>query len=45
MYKSCLKRTIDIALSAIGLVLLALPMLAVAAVVKLESKGPVFFWQ
>ena len=45
MYKSCLKRTIDIALSAIGLVLLALPMLAVAAVVKLDSKGPVFFWQ
>lgn len=45
MYKSCLKRTIDIALSAIGLVLLALPMLAVAVVVKLDSKGPVFFWQ
>ena len=45
MYKSCLKRTVDIALSAIGLVLLALPMLAVAAVVKLDSKGPVFFWQ
>ena len=45
MYKSCLKRTIDIALSAIGLVLLALPMLAVAVIVKLDSKGPVFFWQ
>ena len=45
MYKSCLKRTIDIALSAIGLVLLTLPMLAVAAVIKLDSKGPVFFWQ
>ncbi len=45
MYKSCLKRTIDIALSAIGLVLLALPMLAVAVVVKLDSKGSVFFWQ
>ena len=45
MYKSCLKRTIDIALSAIGLVLLALPMLAVAVIVKLDSKGAVFFWQ
>ena len=45
MYKSCLKRTIDTTLSAIGLVLLALPMLAVAVVVKLDSKGPVFFWQ
>lgn len=45
MYKSCLKRLIDIALSATGLAILALPMLAVAVVVKMDSKGPVLFWQ
>lgn len=45
MYKSCLKRLIDIALSATGLAILALPMLIIAVIVKMDSKGPVLFWQ
>ena len=45
MYKSCLKRAIDIILSAAGLAILAIPMLAIAAVVKIDSSGPVLFWQ
>jgi O-antigen biosynthesis protein WbqP len=36
---------IDIVLSAIGLLILAIPMLIVAIVVKLDSPGPVLFWQ
>lgn len=45
MYISCLKRAIDIILSAAGLAILAIPMLAIAAVVKIDSRGPVLFWQ
>ena len=45
MYKHFFKRLIDIVLSAAGLVVLALPMLIFALCVKLDSKGPVFFWQ
>ena len=40
-----LKRACDLTLAAIGLVFLALPMLLIAAMVKLTSKGPVFFRQ
>lgn len=36
---------IDIILSATGLVILAVPMALIAAVVKLDSRGPIFFWQ
>lgn len=39
-----LKRTIDISLSLIALAILALPMLVLAAVVRLQSSGPVLFW-
>lgn len=39
------KRAIDFSASALGLVLLAPLMLAIAAVVKLSSPGPVFFRQ
>ena len=45
MYKHFFKRLIDIVLSAAGLVVLDLPMLIFALCVKLDSKGPVFFWQ
>ncbi|WP_303322493.1 sugar transferase, partial [Cloacibacillus evryensis] len=45
MYKGGLKRLIDIALSATGLAILALPMLIIAVIVKMDSKGPVLFWQ
>lgn len=45
MYKLFLKRTIDIVLSGIGIVVLAIPMLAVALVIKIDDPGPVFFRQ
>ena len=40
-----LKRFIDILLSLIGLVLLAMPFGLIAVAIKLDSKGPVFFRQ
>lgn len=44
-FNAVLKRTIDIAISAGALVVLALPLALVAALVKLTSKGPVFYRQ
>ena len=40
-----LKRTVDLALACVALILLALPMAVIAAAVKLTSQGPVFFRQ
>ncbi len=40
-----LKRLVDIALSLIGLVLLAIPFALIALAIKLDSRGPVFFRQ
>ena len=40
-----LKRLIDILLSFIGLVLLAVPFVIIAVAIKLDSKGPIFFRQ
>ena len=45
MYKKYIKRLIDIVLSGMALLILWLPMLIVAIIVKCDSKGPVFFWQ
>ena len=45
MYKHFVKRLLDIFLSTIGIIILALPMLIVAIVVKIDSPGPVFFKQ
>ena len=45
MYKHFFKRFIDIVLSLIGIVVLALPMLIVAIIIKIDSPGPVFFKQ
>ena len=45
MYKKFFKRLIDIVLSFTGLVILAIPMVILAIIVKLDSRGPVFFWQ
>lgn len=45
MYKYFFKRLIDIVLSFIGIVVLALPMLVVAIAVKFDSRGPVLFRQ
>ena len=45
MYKKFLKRFFDILLSGVGIVVLAIPMLFVALIVKLDSPGPAFFKQ
>ena len=45
MYRRVIKRLLDIILSAIGLIVLAVPMLIFAVIIKLDSKGPVLFWQ
>ena len=45
MYKAFLKRVIDIFFSVAAIVVLALPMLALALAIKLDSPGPVFFRQ
>lgn len=45
MYKHFLKRIIDIVLSVIGIVILMIPMLVVAIIIKIDSPGPVFFKQ
>lgn len=45
MYQHYIKRFIDIVLSLFGLIVLAIPMVILAAIVKLDSPGPVFFWQ
>jgi len=45
MYKAFFKRLIDILLSGIGILVLALPMLIIAVMIKTDSKGPVFFKQ
>lgn len=45
LYKIHLKRGIDIALSLAGLLVLWLPMLIVALIVRLESPGPALFRQ
>lgn len=41
----CAKRTLDIIGALLALVILALPMLLVALVIRLESRGPALFWQ
>ena len=45
MYKRFFKRLIDIVLSFLGIVILALPMMIVAIIIKIDSPGPVFFKQ
>lgn len=45
MYRHVIKRLIDIVLSLVGLIVLAIPMLVFALIVKLDSPGPVLFWQ
>ena len=45
MYRNCLKRLIDLLLSGMALLILAVPLLILALIVKLDSKGPVLFWQ
>ncbi len=45
MYVKFFKRFLDLVLSALGLILLALPMLVVALVIKLDDPGPALFTQ
>lgn len=45
MYKHFFKRLLDLVLSAIGIILLAIPMLIIAIIIKIDSPGPVFFKQ
>lgn len=45
MYRHIIKRLIDFVLSFVGLIFLAIPMLIFALIVKLDSPGPVLFWQ
>jgi len=42
---SAIKRSLDVVMSSAALLVLALPLLAIALLVKLTSKGPVFFRQ
>lgn len=45
MYKKYLKRALDFSVSAAGLVVGAVPMLAVSLLIKADSEGPVLFRQ
>ena len=45
MYRKYIKRALDMILSGIGMVILIIPMLVIAVIIKLDSKGPVLFWQ
>lgn len=45
LYIGFFKRAIDLILSALGIVILAIPMAIVAVIIKLDSPGPVFFKQ
>ena len=40
-----MKRIIDIVVSVVGLVVLAIPMIVIAVMIKKDSEGPVFFKQ
>jgi len=45
MYQKVGKRALDILLSSLGLIVLVIPMLVIAILVKLDDPGPVFFRQ
>ncbi len=45
MYKHFIKRLFDVVISALGLILLAIPMLIVAICIRCEDPGPVIFKQ
>ena len=45
MYKKVLKRLLDIILSLMGIVVLAIPMLIVAIIIKIDDPGPALFKQ
>lgn len=45
MYKYIVKRFFDILLSAIAIIVLALPMLIIAVIIKIDDPGPALFKQ
>jgi O-antigen biosynthesis protein WbqP len=45
MYKHFFKRLLDLVLSVLGIIVLAIPMLIIAIIIKIDSPGPVFFKQ
>lgn len=45
MYKKFLKRLIDLVLSTVGIIVLAIPMAVIALIIKITDPGPVFFKQ
>ena len=45
MYKSFVKRILDLFFSILGLIILFFPMLVIALAIRIDSKGPVFFKQ
>ena len=45
MYKHFVKRLIDLILSSVAIIILALPMLAIAIAIKIDDPGPVLFKQ
>lgn len=45
MYEHFFKRIIDIFLSFVGIAVLALPMLLVSVIIKIDSPGPILFRQ
>lgn len=45
MYKNFFKRLIDVVLSFFAIIILALPMLIIALIIKIDDPGPVFFKQ
>ena len=45
MYKSFLKRLLDLFISFIGIIVLLCPTIVIAILIKVDSKGPVFFTQ
>lgn len=45
MYRRYLKRVLDLLMSGVGIVFLALPMLVIALLIKIDSPGPILFKQ
>lgn len=45
MYKGIIKRSVDLILSSIGIIVLAVPMLIIAMIIKITDPGPVLFKQ
>ena len=45
MYNKFLKRFIDLVLSSVGIIVLALPMCVIALIIKITDPGPVLFKQ